>query len=139
MYERMLDKQHKPTGEEFIAYCGKCKNLLDKVDCFLIGELQCEKLLRFPYGNGYGWSMKYFIKSKHICDLFAEKNAFTIMLRLANTQFEKHYDELSDYTKKIIDEKYPCGEGGWIHYRVQTEQHFNDIKKLLQIKAYKQI
>lgn len=38
-------------------------------------ELKIEKLMRFPYGNSYGWGMKYFIKNKHVCDIFAEKDA----------------------------------------------------------------
>lgn len=37
--------------------------------------------------------------------------------------------------KEFIDKKYPCGEGGWIHYRVLTEQNLEDIKKLLRIKS----
>lgn len=137
MYERMLDKQHKPTWEEFISYCGDCQTLLKEMDFIILNELKCEKLLRFPYGNSYGWGIKYYIKSKHICDLFAEKNAFTIMLKLTNIQFQELYDELSDYAKNLIDDKYPCGEGGWIHYRVLTEQNFEDIKRLLQLKTNK--
>ena len=135
MYERMLDKHCKPSVEEFVEYCGNCKKLFIKADTFLVEELKTEKLMRFPYGNSYGWGMKYFIKSKHICDIFAEKDAFTLMMRLTNIQFEIIYNELSSYTKEFIDKKYPCGEGGWIHYRVQTEQHLKDIKKLLRIKS----
>lgn len=73
MYERMLNKQHEPTLEEFIEYCGNCKNLFEKADVFLIKELKTEKLIRFPYGNSYGWGMKYFIKNKHVCDIFAKR------------------------------------------------------------------
>ena len=36
---------------------------------------------------------------------------------------------------KNIDNKYPCGDGGWIHYRVICQEHFEDIKKLLEIKC----
>lgn len=137
MYERMLDKLHKPTFEEFQSHCGDLGNLLVEMDCFLSNELNCDQLLRFPYGNSYGWGNKYYIKSTHICDLFAEKNAFTIMLRLTNLQFRSHYDEMSNYTKNSIDGKYPCGEGGWIHYRVLREEHVEDIKKLLHLKVKK--
>lgn len=135
MYERMLDKLHRPAGEEFFAYCGGCRGLAEKADDYLLSECGCESLLRFPYGNSYGWSIKYFIKSRHICDLFAEKDAFTVMLRLSDAQFAKCYADLSDHAKELIDGKYPCGEGGWIHYRVLTEQQFNDIKMLLQLKV----
>lgn len=135
MYERMLDKHHKPTWAEFISHCGDCQSLLEELDCFLSKELKSEKLLRFPYGNSYGWGLKYFIKSKHICDLFAEKSGFTVMLRLTNAQFEKQYHMFSDATKKLIDEKYPCGAGGWVHYRISAAPHMKDIKMLLALKA----
>ena len=135
MYERMLDKQQEPTYEEFIEYCGKCKNLFEKVDVFLMEELKIEKLMRFPYGNSYGWGMKYFIKNKHVCDIFDEKDAFTIMLRLTDTKFEKIYNEVAPYTRECIDNKYRCGSWGWIHYRVLTEQNLEDVKKMLQIKV----
>lgn len=36
-----------------------------------------------------------------------------------------------------IDHKYPCGEGGWIHYRVTSREHFDDIRKLLTVKISK--
>ena len=137
MHERMLDKRQKPTWEEFKAHCGDCQGLLVDVDDFLTNGLKCEKLLRFPYGNGYGWGMKYFIKSKHICDLFAEVNGFTIMLRLTNAQFERQYHEMSQSTQRLIDKKYPCGGGGWIHYRLTAEENWRDIKMLLQMKTGK--
>lgn len=137
MYERMLNKQHEPTLEEFIEYCGNCKNLFEKADVFFIKELKTEKLIRFPYGNSYGWGMKYFIKNKHVCDIFAEKDAFTVMLRLTDAEFGKIYNEVTSYTKEYIDNKYPCGSGGWIHYRVLNEHHLEDVKNMLKLKVKK--
>lgn len=135
MHERMLDKQHQPTMDQFLEHCGKARELFQVLDAYLTDDLKTEKMLRFPYGNSYGWGMKYALKSKHICDVFAEKDAFTVMLRLSNKQFETCYDQLTDDTKEYIDHKYPCGDGGWIHDRVLTEQHLVDIKKLLQLKT----
>lgn len=137
MYERMLDKQCKPTYDEFTGYCGACKSLFEKTDDILTNELNAGKVMRFPYGSHYGWGMKYSIKNRHICDIFAEKDAFTVMLRMADSQFKQVYDGLSPDTKKLVDNKYPCGSGGWIHYRVLSEQNFADIIKLLRIKVKK--
>ncbi|MDD3400975.1 MAG: DUF3788 domain-containing protein [Eubacteriales bacterium] len=139
MYERMLDKQQKPTYEEFINYLGNTKSLFEQLDNYLLLDLKSEKQLRFPYGNKYGWSMKYFIKRSHICDIFAEKGAFSVMLRLTNKQFLEVYNTMSEYTKQFIDDKYPCGEGGWIHYRVLNPNNLQDIIVLLQLKVGKQI
>ena len=135
MYERMLDKGKRPSLEEFISYCGDGKELIDDLNVFLTDNMGLEKLLRFPYGNNYGWSIKYSLKNKHICDVFAEKDAFTVMIRLDNSQYETAYNNLLPYTQEFIDNKYPCGNGGWIHYRVLTKEHLEDIKILLQLKA----
>lgn len=137
MFERILDKQNKPTYDQFVEYCGTQQNLFLNVNNYLIGELNAESMMRFPYGKSYGWGIKYYIKSKHICDVFAEKDAFTVMMRLTNKQFDRLYDELCEYTQNYIDNKYPCGDGGWIHYRVLEKQHLNDIKKLLSFKVQK--
>lgn len=135
MYERMLDKQKKPTPDQFSEYCGRCKMLYLKADEFLTQVLKADKLMRFPYGNDYGWSFKYFKKGKLICDIFAEKNAFNVMLRLSNAQFEKVCESVSSYTKEYIDNKYPCSGGGWIHYRVLNQENFDDMKTMLTMKV----
>lgn len=137
MYERMLDKQQKPTYEEFIDYLGSAKPLFEQLDNYLLVDLGTERQLRFPYGNKYGWSMKYFVKHNHICDIFAEKDAFSVMLRLTNKQFLDVYNIMSEYTKQFIDNKYPCGEGGWIHYRVLNPNNLQDIIVMLQLKVGK--
>ena len=100
----------------------------------MIKELKTEKAIRFPYGNSYGWGIKYFIKNNHFCDIFAEKDAFTVMLRLTDTKFDEIYNEVNTYTRDIIDNRYPCGKGGWINYRVLTEHHLEDLKKMLSLK-----
>lgn len=137
MYERMLDKQNKPSIEEFSAFLGASRELFEQADGFLTHQLKLEKLMRFPYGNSYGWGIKYFIKKKHICDIFAEKDAFTAMLRLSSSQYDSVYHELLPYTKEYIDNKYPCGSGGWIQYRVINQEHLEDLKKMLLVKAGK--
>lgn len=137
MYERMLDKNNKPTTEEFLEYCGSRKEHFQNLDRYLSEELNMQKILRFPYGNHYGWGFKYSIKSKHICDVFAEKDAFTVMVRLENKQFERIYDKLHSDMQKVIDGKYACGDGGWIQYRVINEENLQDIMLILQCKVKK--
>lgn len=134
MFERMLNKNNKPSWEEFYSYCGRCKELLMDFDAFIMDFDGLDKLIRFPYGNKYGWGIKYSKKNKHICDLFAEKEAFTIMIRLNDEQYNKLYPALSLYTKELIDNRYPCGNGGWIHYRVESAEYLADIKTILQMK-----
>ena len=96
--------------------------------------------IRFPYGNSYGWSVRYGQggkSNKHICDAFAENGAFTVHFRVSNIQLGRVYDTLSDYSKSICDNKYPCGDGGWLSYRVLTDDNLEDVLKILAYKLNK--
>ena len=135
MFERMLDKSRIPTIEKMNTYCGVNGNLFEEVNDYLVEKLGTRTEIRFPYGNKYGWSITHRKQQKLICDIFAEAGALTVMLRLSNKQFEALYGEMLSYTQDYIDNKYPCGDGGWIHYRILCQEHLYDIEKLLKVKV----
>ena len=135
MYERMLDKQAVPTVAEMTAYCGESGELFALANEWLSESHDTEQKIVFPYGNHYGWGIAHRKKGKLVCNVFAEKNAFTVMVRLSNKQFDSVYDQVQSYTQEYIDNRYPCGDGGWIHYRVNCRQHFEDVKKLLDARC----
>lgn len=137
MYERLLDKTTEPTIEELIAHCGKTADLFAKLNDWLTEIYGTAQVVEFPYGNKYGWCIAHRKKQKLICNIFAELDAFTVMIRLSNNQYASLYDTVSAYTQGYIDNKYPCGDGGWIHFRVTSIEHFEDIKKLLKVKCDK--
>ena len=137
MYERMLNKQSSPTMEEMTKFCGENSERFSLLNQWLTDSFSTEQKIVFPYGNSYGWGAAHKKKSKLICNVFAENGAFTVMMRLSNKQYKSVYDKLSEYARDIIDNKYPCGDGGWIHCRVTCEEHFDDIKKLLSVKCSK--
>ena len=134
MYERMLNKQEQPTFDEMIGYCGENGNLWLDLDEWLTSEFAAEKLIRFPYGNEYGWGVKYNRKSKHICDIFAESGAFAALFQISGKAVDSIYDELGDYAKSVWADKSPCGTGGWIEYRVTEESQLDDLKKLIRAR-----
>lgn len=137
MYERMLDKQIVPSFEDMISYCGETGVIWMELDRYFKDELNAKDCIRFPYGNKYGWSKKYSYKSKHICDVFAEKDAFMVLIRISNDAIDPIYKELSDYGKAVWDNKYPCGSGGWLNYRVTCNEHLKDLIKIIEIKVKK--
>lgn len=67
----------------------------------------------FPYGNKYGWGIGHYKKKKLLCNTFAEAGAFTVMMKLTNTQYKTSYREPKKYTREYIDNKYPYSDGGW--------------------------
>ena len=71
----------------------------------------------------------------HESNVFPEAGAFTVMLRLSDTQFASVYEQLQPYAKEYVDNRYPCGNGGWIHYRVCEEAHMEDIQRLLFLRC----
>ncbi len=135
MYERMLDKQTTPTVAELTAHCGENAELFTLLNQWISDTCGTVQKLTFPYGSKYGWGIAHRIKQKLICNIFAEANAFTVMIRLSDKQYKSLSGQLLDYTQSCIDNKYPCGDGGWIHYRVTRREHFEDIKKILAVKC----
>ena len=57
------------------------------------------------------------------------------MIHLSDAQFQSLYGKVRGYTH----EKYPCGNGGWIQYRVICQENLKDIQKLLSAKFTRQI
>ena len=133
MYERLLNKIEMPTIEEFLAFIGRGKELFDSIDAFLLNEINSVKMIKFDAHSGC-WKISYYIKRKYICDIIAEKNAFTIVTRLSEESIRNVYDGLLPYAKECIDNS-PYRHRGWIEYRVLSDSHLEDIKTMLQIRA----
>lgn len=135
MYERMLNKQVVPTIEDMVAYCGENAMWFSELNIWLSNNFGTVGKVVFPYGNNYGWGITHRKKNKLVCNIFAEDNAFTVMVRLSDGQYKIVYDQLQKYTQECIDNKYPCGDGGWIHYRVTCQEQLEDIQKILTVKC----
>ncbi len=133
MYERLINKKEIPTIDEFLAYIGKRKGLFDKINDFLINELNAGSMIKFD-AHSSCWKMSYHIKRYYICDIISENDAFTIVTRLSEESIKSVYEDLMPYTKECID-KSPYRHRGWIEYRVLSEEHIEDSKKILQTRA----
>lgn len=138
MYERMLNKDVKPTIDEICSTIGeegtKHWRLLDE---FFNSSYDIDSDIRFPFGNNYGWGVRYKHKSKTLCYMFPEKGAFTVFFQIGKSEVSKMIDKLDGFlprTKVIWEKRYPCGDGGWLHYRVLCSEEIEDIKELMRIK-----
>lgn len=134
MYERMLDKAAEPSFEEMLEYCGSAGIFWRELDGYLITQCNAEDCIRFPYGKKYGWSKKYSHKNKLICDVFAEQDAVFVLIRMADDVMESIYKELGDYAKDVWNNKYPCGSGGWLNYRITEKEQLDDLIKIINRK-----
>lgn len=139
MYERMLNKEVMPTEQDIMTFMGeRISQLASIFESNLQNRYDLARELRFPFGNNYGWGYKYAHKTKHLCYLFFEREAFTVLLQIngkGKEIFEKNINSYLPKTLELWGQKYPCGEGGWISYRPFSEAEVNEIIKLLEIKA----
>ncbi len=72
-----------------------------------------------------------------LCYLFSEKESFTITITIGKQELKRLYQELESMlpkTQTLWENRYPCGEGGWIHYPVKSDSELQDIEKLIYIK-----
>jgi len=131
----MLNKQEVPTFDDLIRYSGESGPLWLALDKYMEDNFQASRQIRFPYGNKYGWSTKYSIKSKHICDVFAENGGFAALFQISDKAVATIYDELGAYAKEVWADKSPCASGGWIEFRVLNEEQLLDLKKIIHAKV----
>ena len=139
MYERLLDKSVVPDEATIREHLGeKTAKRLTAMEIRLHEDYQLSRELRFPFGNSYGWGYKYCHKSSHLCYTFFEKSAFTVMLQIGDKQvpiLESQLPSLLPKTQDLWKNRYSCGErGGWIHYRVLSDDELVDAITLLAIR-----
>ena len=134
MYEKLADKKAMPTEDEFVAHMGAVKEFFENIDSFLMDELQAEKGLHFD-GHSQCWSMAYHVrrktKVKYVCNINAEKDAFTIVTRLVEDDLIEIVNAVSPYAKECIDNS-PYRHRCWVEYRVFAPMHFKDAETILQ-------
>ena len=139
MYERMLDKHIVPDENAILEHLGaESHKLLSLMEKQLNANYQLIKELKFPFGNEYGWGYKYNHKTSHLCYAFFEKDAFTVMFQIGDKHVpsvEAAFSSMLPKTRDLWKNRYPCGEyGGWVHYRVLSEDELSDVLRLLFIR-----
>ena len=139
MYERLLDKSVMPDEETIQEYLGlQSHERLAQFEKRLKVHYQLVRELKFPFGKDYGWGYKYSHKASHLCYVFFEKDAFTVMLQIGDKKvslLESHLPSLLQKTRDLWEDRSPCGErGGWVHYRVLNDDELADVIKLLAIR-----
>ena len=139
MYERMLDKGIIPTEQEMYNIIGmESVKRMNQFEQALCERYTLTKELKFPFGNNYGWGYKYNYKSKHICYIFFEHGAFTVFLQIGDTcvaSIESRLEQLSDKAKRIWSNRYPCEQGGWINYRILSDEDIPEAIAFIEVKV----
>ena len=135
-FERLLDKEYKPSDEEIIAAIGE-KRLWLELNNYIEQNYDFTPELVF-YGKKYGWTTRYRNKSKKtLISLFPEHGAFSALVVLGKKEVEKImdvHDQLSPSTQNVINDTEQLHDGRWLWIRVLEASHVEDIKQLLKAK-----
>jgi hypothetical protein len=79
----MLNRDVKPSLADIYGIIGNDgTRLLKELDGFLRSSYDVVSEVRFPFGNNYGWGIKYSHKAKHLCYVFPENGAFTVTVQI---------------------------------------------------------
>lgn len=139
MYERLLDKSSEPTPEQIQNHLGaeSCERLV-QLKNYLQLHYRLSREMRFPFGNSYGWGYKFSHGSAHLCYVFFEREAFTVTLQIGDKQvpaLEGVMTSLSSKARELWLNRYPCGDkGGWIHFRILSDEDLKDVFRLIRVR-----
>ena len=136
--ERFMDKSIVPTSLQIDNLLGReAVSRLIKFESFLKNNYDLIRELKFPFGNNYGWGYKYSCKNKLLCYVFFEKGSFTVTVTIGKSELKRLYQELDNMlpkTKELWGNRYPCGDGGWVHYPLKNDNELLDIEKFICVK-----
>ena len=136
--QRFFEKSRAPGPLEIEQMLGTdAVERLQRLESFLQNNYDVVRELKFPFGNQYGWSYKYSSKGKMLCYVFFERGTFTVTITIGKSDISKLENELSRMlpkTQELWANRYPCGEGGWIHYQTTSDSELKDIEKLICMK-----
>jgi hypothetical protein len=137
MYERILSKD-APSEQQIADTLKSASEYLNSLEAFLCTNYDITRELKYPFGKDYGWGYKYSHKQTHLCYVFFESGAITVTLQLGDKlvpALEALLPRLLPKTQQLWASRYPCGEhGGWVHYRIQSDEELGDVYKLISIK-----
>jgi hypothetical protein len=136
-YQRMLDKEHKPSEREMLGYLGgKAAEAWANIVSFLRTYYDFSPELDYG-GTKYGWSIRYRKSGKSLCTLYPEEGAFTILIVLGKKeveQFEEHMNDFSTEFVELFKSARQFHDGRWLWIRTLDNSDTEDIRRLLAMK-----
>lgn len=136
-YQRLLNKEQKPSQAEIVKTIGERSSLWLKIHEFIAANYDFSPELVF-WGKKYGWAIRYRKKSKTLGYFFPEAGAFSVLLVLGGKEAEKVASvagQLSASVKSVFENTEQLHDGRWLWIRVLTEPDVASVKLLLQAKA----
>lgn len=120
------------TIEEIMSFSTRHEDWLT-LDHIFSDDYQIEKVI-IEDSPSQGWGINYRVGKNSLCYIHPEKNALYIAFQIKEEAIEKIKDKLSDYALKVWENRYPCGKGGWMWYRLTETKQIEEVRLLLNQK-----
>ena len=135
-YQRLLNKEKRPSEEEIIKAIGEKSSLWFEIHEFVGKNFNFSPELVF-FTKKYGWAIRYRKSGKTLVYFFPEENAFSVLLVLGGKESEQVdliKDKLEASVKSVFENTEQLHDGRWLWIRVLTKSDVASVKLLLQAK-----
>ena len=133
-YQRLLNKEEKPTTEEIIKAIGKRSSLWIEIHKYIEENYNFTSELVF-WTKNYGWTIRYKKGGRTICYFFPEKEAFSVLIVLGKEQAEiVDLTRLNTKIRSVFQNTEQLHDGRWLWVRALTKSDVESIKVLLNAK-----
>jgi hypothetical protein len=133
-----IDKKHQPTNTEILEAIGHRFSIWQELVRFVREKYPVQEDLKFLYGKNYGWGLRFRIKGKLLLSLYPTQDGFTAQVNLRPEAIEKAQNmKLGKNVQKAIARAKPYPEGRWLFIPVESENDFQDVQILLELRVEK--
>ena len=133
-YQRLLNKEEKPSTTEIIKTIGKRSYLWIETHNYIEENYDFTSELVF-WTKTYGWTIRYKKGSRTICYFFPEKEAFSVLIVLGKKQTENvDLTKLNTKARSVFINTKQLHDGRWLWIRALAKSDVESIKALLNAK-----
>ena len=136
LYQRLLNKEEKPSKEEIVKTIGKNSSLWLELHNYIEENYDFTPELTF-FTKKHGWTVRYRKSGKTLCYFFPEKGAFSVLLVLGKKESEKldlNKNKLKANFKSVFETTEQLHDGRWLWIRALTRKDIKSIMLLLEAK-----
>jgi hypothetical protein len=134
-YQRLLNKEKKPSSEEIIETIGKRCTLWLDIHKYIEENYDFTSELVF-WTKKYGWTIRYKKGSRTFGYFFPEKEAFSVLIVLGRKEVGKvDLTKLNTKVKSIFKTTEQLHDGRWLWIRVLKKSDVESIKEFLFTKS----
>jgi hypothetical protein len=140
MHLDIQNKNHIPTFDEITNYMkSENKNRWLNLNRFIVDEFKSKSAFSYSSCSAKpGWNIKYKKSSKALCTLYPDRDVFTVLVVLNQSQMQllnESKNLYTDYFVNIYDNCSLFNGTKWLMIDIVSNDVLNDVKNLIKLKT----